>query len=250
MSRTRQRVKPGKRIWLRPTTTNYSGSMESVIFQNILKTRCVVVRIYIHPNAAPGGLIRINDLIRLSCCWRLPSDGEFRKRLLTGRVSSVAGKRSVPTQTSWEPGKSTLPTWRRVSRRTRLLSFVSQYHYGYSWTHLDYVILWIVTIPGLCPDCSIKLNFCQKRKEVTRKPKKRKSHHHRSKSTDRKRSRLEESEMPGPSVPPQDTAEEEAAKAAAAESIWKEPVVIPELKSREDEYNEYLEDLFLWSVQF
>jgi protein FRA10AC1 len=32
---------------------------------------------------------------------------------------------------------------------------------------------------------------------------------------------------------------------SAAANIWKEAVVVPELKSREEEFDEYLDDLFL-----
>lgn len=102
----------------------------------------------------------------------------------------------------------------------------------------------------LCPECSVKLNYGHKRKEVQKEKRKEKRHSHkkkkrrsRSRSDSRDRSR---SPRPGSSRNAEEVEvpeKEDASK--SAENIWKEPLVVPELKSREEEFEEYLDDLFL-----
>jgi len=91
-----------------------------------------------------------------------------------------------------------------------------------------------------CPGCSIKLNHSQMRKEVTKKSSK------RSKSRDKNKSKRK-------SVPSAAAGSEISSQSSSSssdhtnvsEDIWKDPLVLPELKSREEEYDNYLEDLFL-----
>jgi len=99
----------------------------------------------------------------------------------------------------------------------------------------------------LCPNCSSKLNFHYKRKEVL--PKKLSS-----KQTSGKRIRLEtESEetgtTSGPSKPTEAKSNEvETVDAEDDAEIWanKPPAVTPEVcVSKEEEFNEYFDDLFL-----
>jgi len=91
----------------------------------------------------------------------------------------------------------------------------------------------------LCPDCSVKLNYHQRRKDVTKiikKKKKRKQEKKRTKESDDESLTQVKNEPIDESSPTTD---------AAAENIWKEPVPITDVKSREDEFDEYLDDLFL-----
>jgi len=96
----------------------------------------------------------------------------------------------------------------------------------------------------LCPDCSYKLNYHHKKKEVTKKLKKKKDKKKKRRHRDSdssgsgddgetsKRQKLEEAKK-----------EEEEDKKAT--EIWSAPVQMEEEKSREDDFAEYLEDLFM-----
>lgn len=97
----------------------------------------------------------------------------------------------------------------------------------------------------LCRECSYKVNYYHKRKEVTKKSRDK----HRSfkrkwqkKQKYEKRQKLEaeEEETVVESDNSQVTEETES-----EDNIWKGPAKITEEKSREEEFEEYLEDLFL-----
>jgi protein FRA10AC1 len=107
----------------------------------------------------------------------------------------------------------------------------------------------------LCPSCSKKLNFKHKRREVTRS---RKKVGKRKRGVDDESS---ESEVDQPASVKQRTEEEETVVKEKAEeeekkkqkeveaeaaSIWGGPAPIPEeeARTREDEFQAYLEDLF------
>lgn len=105
----------------------------------------------------------------------------------------------------------------------------------------------------LCPDCSYKLNYHHKKKEVTKKPKKHK-HDKKHKKHKRKRSHSEKSRESKSSEDEDDDDEEtKAAKSRKVEKeiekkaseIWSAPLQIEQDKTREDDFSEYLEDLFL-----
>ena len=83
----------------------------------------------------------------------------------------------------------------------------------------------------LCPDCSYKLNYGHKRKEVKKRKRKRKRKASSSSSSDEeveKKRKVEEK------------VEEEKAK-----DIWSQPIQVEQEKSREEDFSEYLEDLFM-----
>ena len=92
----------------------------------------------------------------------------------------------------------------------------------------------------LCPDCSYKLNYRRKRKEVTKK----------SKRKDKKRRRREEVEGEREDILDEKVAkmreeEQEKKMEAQAKDIWKAPVEVEQERSREEDFSEYLEDLFM-----
>ncbi|KAG0723703.1 Protein FRA10AC1 [Chionoecetes opilio] len=95
----------------------------------------------------------------------------------------------------------------------------------------------------LCHNCSYKVNYHHKRREVT-KLRKRK---HREDPEKRQKKRKEEAEegteeaQEGSSG----SGEAEAEAKASLDDIWKGPAKLTDEKSRDDEFEEYLEDLFL-----
>ena len=108
----------------------------------------------------------------------------------------------------------------------------------------------------LCFECSYKLNYHHKRKEVTRR-KKRKAQHKDRKRREKKRQRKRhdsdsssssssssssETEKATTSKPPEKS---EAELAAEAKDIWSRPPEREEEKAREDVFAEFLEDMFL-----
>ena len=87
---------------------------------------------------------------------------------------------------------------------------------------------------GLCPECSFKLNYGQKRKEVTKTERK-----HRR----RKAAKHRPQDEAGPS---EVSAAAEAKPEETGENVWKAPVQdVADAKPIEEEFDEYLEDLFL-----
>ncbi|XP_068216408.1 protein FRA10AC1 homolog isoform X2 [Palaemon carinicauda] len=93
----------------------------------------------------------------------------------------------------------------------------------------------------LCSDCSYKVNYFHKRKEVTRKSKfKHKSGKEHKKSHKKHIAEVQE-KTPEESEGKECLQEE----APSDDSIWKGPAAVAEEKSREEEFEDYLEDLFL-----
>ena len=93
----------------------------------------------------------------------------------------------------------------------------------------------------LCPDCSYKLNYGHKRKEITKKNKKKEK-----KRSRRKRSSSSSDESDADDLVKRQKKEEEAKEEEKkATEIWSAPVQLEAEKSREDDFAEYLEDLFL-----
>ena len=99
---------------------------------------------------------------------------------------------------------------------------------------------------GLCDDCSYKLNYHQKRKEVT-KSKKRKSKNKtkKPKSVEIKREECEETSEENDTESKEENSSQEP---SASTDIWRESQQTVEEKSRDEEFDEYLEDLFLWNT--
>lgn len=116
----------------------------------------------------------------------------------------------------------------------------------------------------LCPDCSIKLNYHHRRRKAqpkTRRPSKR-HRTHRSRG-EKKTEEEEEAELEWAEKKPskkrrtddsdgvkeEPESEEASAAKSAAESggaeVWSGPAPVEEEKSREDEIDEFLQDLFL-----
>lgn len=86
---------------------------------------------------------------------------------------------------------------------------------------------------GLCPECSFKLNYGQKRKEVTKPDRK-----HKRRKVAKRRTQDE--------AGPSDATDAEAKPEEPEENVWKAPVQeVADAKPIEEEFDEYLEDLFL-----
>jgi len=97
----------------------------------------------------------------------------------------------------------------------------------------------------LCFECSYKLNYHHKKKEVTKKKKKRKKERKK-----RKKNKDESSSSSSSSSSSEDEGGKSDEKAEQKKEddpndIWSKPIQREEEKSREDVFNEFLEDLFL-----
>jgi protein FRA10AC1 len=111
------------------------------------------------------------------------------------------------------------------------------------------IVLKYIFFLGLCPDCSYKLNYHHKKKEVTRrklkKPKK-------AKKKKRKREERSESAESDEKSSEGEQFKEEAKPSTSTETaepsgadIWREAQQVVEEISRDAEFEEYLQDLFL-----
>ena len=105
----------------------------------------------------------------------------------------------------------------------------------------------------LCPECSYKLNYNTKRKEAKRR-KSECSYRSckKSKYSERKTDALSEKEtrdlkdVKQPSTSKEDTKTQAASSEMdEASSIWTAPVKVEQEKSREEEFEDYFEDMFL-----
>ncbi|KAJ0183272.1 hypothetical protein K1T71_001248 [Dendrolimus kikuchii] len=96
----------------------------------------------------------------------------------------------------------------------------------------------------LCPDCSVKLNYKSKRREIKRLKKNRKSKKDRGKNVNNKKSE-ENSTEATETVNEASTSSGIQTTENNQESLWKKGVQETEEKSREEEFEEYLEDLLL-----
>ncbi|KAI9562712.1 hypothetical protein GHT06_010166 [Daphnia sinensis] len=104
----------------------------------------------------------------------------------------------------------------------------------------------------LCSDCSHKLNFHHKRKEVTKKKKSKKEMKSKQSSGDRRKSEGEpssEKETPetsrGDMVGETSITSSKNQELSDSTDIWREGQQSIEEKSRDEEFEEFLEDLFL-----
>lgn len=87
------------------------------------------------------------------------------------------------------------------------------------------------------------MNYHHKRKELTKRPGKSK---HKSKAKEKKKQKKEQKDQDSSSDGVKVNEEEEGeAEEEDAANIWKGPAKLPDEKSREEEFEEYLEDLFL-----
>ncbi|KAM5140730.1 protein FRA10AC1 [Mantella aurantiaca] len=103
----------------------------------------------------------------------------------------------------------------------------------------------------LCPECSFKLNFHHKKREVQPKTKKRKaseeeessrkkSKHSHKKRKDKSSHRHEDSSEEETDIDKEDGNDE-----LANSDFWKGPQQEPDEKTREEEFDEYFQDMFL-----
>ena len=97
----------------------------------------------------------------------------------------------------------------------------------------------------LCPDCSYKINYHHKKKEVTKKSRK------KSKKKDKKKrersgggSSSEDEEVKEKKRKLKEEADEKKLEKEAAD-VWSAPVEVEEEKSRDQDFSEFLDDLFL-----
>lgn len=108
----------------------------------------------------------------------------------------------------------------------------------------------------LCEICSFKLNYHHKRKEVTRKPSKTKTDKKKKKKKEKKRkkhkkhrsgekSKNKRQEHESSSSSSDSEEDEGQEKEKSYEDMWKGPAVVTEEKSRDEEFDEYFQDLFL-----
>lgn len=119
----------------------------------------------------------------------------------------------------------------------------------------------------LCPECSFKLNYHHKRKEVkpkgktkrrrsqeeTDEPQKKRSksssrskkHKRKGKRKRRHREHSSSSESEDPKTSDKDAEDEEEKASQSHADHWKGPAPAVEEKSREEEFDEYFEDMFL-----
>jgi protein FRA10AC1 len=91
----------------------------------------------------------------------------------------------------------------------------------------------------LCPDCSYKINYRHKRKEVTKRKKDKKK---KRKSA---RNGEDDADELDPKVSKMRAEVEEKKQEANAKEIWKAPLDVEQERSREEDFSEYLEDLFM-----
>jgi len=103
----------------------------------------------------------------------------------------------------------------------------------------------------LCPECSYRLNYHHKRKDVTKRihtKKSKKDKKAKSKHRKRRHSSSSESdsnhEQKHIKLKHEESLKEKELEQKASE-IWSEPVQVEQEKSREEDFSEFLEDLFL-----
>lgn len=92
----------------------------------------------------------------------------------------------------------------------------------------------------LCAECSYKLNYCHKKREITKPilatPKKKKSKHKKKKKSkhhDHKDTLPSSSESNAP------------ASTSTTNDVWKKPLQLEDQQSREDDFDQYFNDMFL-----
>ena len=93
----------------------------------------------------------------------------------------------------------------------------------------------------LCPECSIKLNYHHKKREIKKKSKKTK----KAKKEKKKRKRSRDSDSDEEPETKKISKFEEKELEKKASDIWSAPLQVEQEKSREEDFSEYLEDLFL-----
>ena len=110
-------------------------------------------------------------------------------------------------------------------------------------------------IVGLCSDCSYKLNYHHKKKEVTRVKKnkkdkkdkniKKRSSHGKEDKVDKISDLAQDSIQPDEDADAAATGSSKEQEPNSSTDIWRENQQTTEEKSREEEFEEFLQDLFL-----
>lgn len=98
----------------------------------------------------------------------------------------------------------------------------------------------------LCPDCSYKLNYHHKKKEIVKKSKKRDKiveSEHKKKKIENKLS--EEDTLDNTVKKSTESSTDTKSDSIEEKSIWSGPAKLPDEKSREEEFEDYFEDMFL-----
>ncbi|XP_068111169.1 protein FRA10AC1 [Hyperolius riggenbachi] len=103
----------------------------------------------------------------------------------------------------------------------------------------------------LCPECSYKLNFHHKRKEVQPQTKKKTSEEmgepskKRAKQSHKKRKHRDRSKDRREGSSEEDSEKDDSEDESANNDFWKGPQQEPDEKTREEEFDEYFQDMFL-----
>lgn len=96
----------------------------------------------------------------------------------------------------------------------------------------------------LCPDCSYKLNYHHRKKEILPKSKRKDKSQHKKQKTEEKNS-YEDSSLDETFKKPPDPSTSKKADSVEDKSMWSGPAKLPDEKSREEEFDDYFEDMFL-----
>ena len=94
----------------------------------------------------------------------------------------------------------------------------------------------------LCPDCSYKLNYVHKKKEIVKKKAKKSK---KSKKSKKKRRHSSDESSDDDETKEVKKAKVEKEIETKASEIWSAPLDIEKEKSREEDFSEYLDDLFM-----
>lgn len=104
----------------------------------------------------------------------------------------------------------------------------------------------------LCEPCSLKLNFCHKRVRATKKRRKRNDHSFKEEPVSGDTKALNEAASGGGDKEGDGTSDtglvattSTSIEEESQDQIWKGPAKLPDEKTREDEFELYLEDLLL-----
>nr|CAG4652282.1 EOG090X0H59 [Triops cancriformis] len=97
----------------------------------------------------------------------------------------------------------------------------------------------------LCIGCSYKLNYHHKKKEVTRKKRKRSTEKKTKKRSRKERRQSSSSSSSSEEEEPKLSEEKHTDEEEKSASVWKDSRNVTEDRTREEEFDEYLQDLFL-----
>lgn len=96
----------------------------------------------------------------------------------------------------------------------------------------------------LCPECSHKLNYHHRKKEIKAKRKAKRTEEDLAVKRQKSEECVESSIVEMPAAEPTVSSEPKSTSADDS-NVWTKPLPVTEEKSREDEFDEYFEDMFL-----